>query len=76
GYVIEANTGRNSPMDGFQTHEILDGWGTDNVFRNNVAEVNGPGFGYSLTPERDNVVECSNTASGAKGGDMNVTCSR
>jgi parallel beta-helix repeat protein len=75
GYLIEGNTGTNSPQDGFQTHEILDGWGTNNVFRGNTAEVNGPGFGYSLTPERDNVVECSNAASGAGEGVTNVTCS-
>jgi hypothetical protein len=75
GYLIEGNTGTNSPGDGFQTHEILDGWGTGNVFRGNTASVNGPGFGYSLTPERDNVVECSNTATGAAEGVTNVTCS-
>lgn len=75
GWRIERNTGRNSPLDGFQTHEIVDGWGTENVFRNNTAEVNGPGFGYSLKPMRDNVVDCSNTASLAGQGLSNVPCS-
>ena len=28
GWLIKANTGHNSPEDGFQTHQILDGWGT------------------------------------------------
>jgi len=74
GYLIEGNVGTNSIQDGFQTHEIIDGFGTNNTFRNNTAAVNGPGFGYSLTPERDNVVECNNTASGAEEGVMNVTC--
>lgn len=74
-WLIEANIGTNSPLDGFQTHEILDGWGTRNVFRANTAEVNGPGFGFSLTPERDNVVACSNTASNAGEGTSNVPCS-
>jgi hypothetical protein len=74
GWRIEENTGRNSPLDGFQTHEILDGWGTENVFRNNVAEVNGPGLGYSLKPVRDNVVDCSNTASHAEQGLSNAPC--
>ncbi|MER7795877.1 right-handed parallel beta-helix repeat-containing protein [Microbacterium sp. NPDC096154] len=74
-WLIEDNHGVNSPLDGFQTHEILDGWGTRNTFRGNIAEVNGPGFGYSLTPERDNVVTCDNTASNAAEGDMNVECS-
>ena len=74
GWTIENNTGRHSPLDGFQTHEILDGWGTGNVFRNNTAEVNGPGFGYSLSPVRDNVVECSNRASQAGKGVSNEPC--
>jgi hypothetical protein len=74
GWRIEGNTGKNSPLDGFQTHEIVDGWGTENVFRNNTAEVNGPGFGYSLKPMRDNVVDCSNTASKAAQGVSNVPC--
>lgn len=74
GWRIEGNIGRNSPQDGFQTHEIIDGWGTENVFHNNVAEVNGPGLGYSLKPARDNVVDCSNTASQAGQGLSNITC--
>ncbi len=74
GWQIERNAGKNSPLDGFQTHEILDGWGTGNVFRENTAEVNGPGFGYSLKPVRNNVVECSNTASHAEQGLANLPC--
>lgn len=74
-WLIEANAGTDSPLDGFQTHEILDGWGLGNVFRANTAAVNGPGFGFSLTPALTNVVECDNTASGAGQGTSNVTCS-
>ncbi len=74
-WLIEANIGTDSPMDGFQTHQILDGWGSGNVFRGNTAAVNGPGFGFSLTPALDNVVECGNKASGAGEGVSNVTCS-
>jgi hypothetical protein len=73
-WLIAGNVGTNSPRDGFQTHEILDGWGTRNVFRSNVANVNGPGFGFSLTPARDNVVACDNQASAAGEGLTNVTC--
>jgi nitrous oxidase accessory protein NosD len=75
-WLIEGNEGTNSPLDGFQTHEILDGWGTGNVFSDNTADVNGDGFGYSLTPELDNTVECSNEASDAGEGTTNVTCTR
>lgn len=74
-WLIEGNSGVNSPGDGFQTHEIIDGWGTRNDFRDNSAAVNGPGFGYSLTPVLDNVVGCGNTASSAGEGLSNVTCS-
>lgn len=73
-WTIDNNSGRNSPADGFQTHEIVDGWGTGNVFRNNTAEVNGPGFGYSLNPVRGNVIECSNSASQAGKGVSNEPC--
>ena len=73
-WIIEDNTGVNSSMDGFQVHQILDGWGKGNRFRDNTATVNGPGVGFSLTPVQDNVVECSNTVSAAKEGYSNVTC--
>jgi parallel beta-helix repeat protein len=75
GWTIEGNVGTNSPKDGFQTHQILDGWGIHNTFRNNTATVNGPGFGYALTPVLSNTVACSNTASGAREGLSNTHCS-
>ncbi|NTV39918.1 MAG: hypothetical protein HGA51_08195, partial [Demequinaceae bacterium] len=74
GWLIEGNVGVNSPMDGFQTHEIVTGWGTGNTFRNNTADVNGPGFGFSLTPVRANVVECSNSVTRGAEGYANVSC--
>jgi len=74
GWLVEGNTGTSSPTDGFQTHEILEGWGDRNVFRGNVATVDGTGFGFSLTPELSNVVECDNTATGAGEGLSNVEC--
>lgn len=73
-WVIEANEGVDSTMDGFQVHDVADGWGRGNVFRDNVAKVNGPGYGFALRPEQDNVVECSNTVSNAKEGLSNVPC--
>jgi hypothetical protein len=74
GWTIEGNVGTTSPKDGFQTHQILDGWGTHNTFRNNTATVNGPGLGYALTPVLSNTVDCSNTASGAREGLSNTHC--
>ncbi|MET1044136.1 MAG: right-handed parallel beta-helix repeat-containing protein [Microbacteriaceae bacterium] len=73
-WLIEANTGVNSPQDGFQTHEILDGWGDRNTFRGNTATVNGPGVGFALTPANENVLECTNSATAAAAGMSNVDC--
>ncbi|WP_430868911.1 right-handed parallel beta-helix repeat-containing protein [Demequina aurantiaca] len=73
-WLIEGNVGESSPNDGFQTHEILEGWGAGNVFRDNVADVGGPGYGISLTPSLDNVVACSNIVTNAAEGYSNVAC--
>jgi len=74
-WTIVGNTGRTSPQDGFQTHEIVPGWGTGNHFADNVAQVDGPGHGFALTPALGNTVACSNSASGAGEGLTNVVCS-
>ena len=73
-WLIENNTGVNSPKDGFQTHEILDDWGDRNIFRGNTATVNGPGVGFALTPEKQNVLECTNSATAADEGLSNADC--
>jgi hypothetical protein len=75
GWLIRDNTGTHSPEDGFQTHSVVDGWGTDNTFENNVANVDGPGYGIHLAPVDDNVVACSNKAVGAAKGLTNISCS-
>jgi hypothetical protein len=72
---IVGNSGSTSPRDGFQTHEILEGWGTGNHFEGNTADVGGPGYAIALTPVLGNTVACSNTASGAAKGLSNVACS-
>ncbi len=51
--------------DGFQTHLVYDGYGTENVFRNNRVDGEIPGFGIGLYPALDNVVACNNVAAGA-----------
>lgn len=73
-WLIEGNTGIDSPRDGFQTHEILKGWGARNQFRGNRATVNGAGYGFALTPVAGNTVSCDNTATGAARGLANVPC--
>jgi hypothetical protein len=74
GWVIESNVGQQSPGDGFQTHQILSGWGTRNVFAHNTARVNGPGYAIRLAPANANVVRCDNIAFGAARGLSNVSC--
>ena len=73
-YLIEGNTGTTAPEDGFQTHQILDGWGDFNVFRANDGVVHGPGNGISSWPPGANVVTCDNTVSGAGEGLSNIDC--
>lgn len=74
GWTIENNHGVDSPVDGFQTHSVVDGWGTDNLFKGNIADVNGSGFGINVTPALDNVVACDNQANGAAAGLTNTDC--
>jgi hypothetical protein len=66
GWLIQGNVGRNSPKDGYQTHDVEDGWGTGNVFRANAA-INIKGYGIALTPPLANKVACDNKVSGGAG---------
>ena len=75
GWLVAFNSGLNAPNDGFQTHQIVSGWGDANTFRSNVAAVNGPGYAFHLTVVGANVVGCDNTFSGAALGLANVACS-
>lgn len=75
GWTISDNTGTTSPVDGFQLHRILDGWGIDNVFDANTAVVNGPGYGVNLSTNKTlNRVTCTNVAQFAAKGVSNVAC--
>lgn len=71
-WLIEGNIGTSSPLDGFQTHEILSGWGRGNVFRANTATgIAAAGVGFGLRPPLDNKASCDNTVQGTFG---NVPC--
>jgi Right handed beta helix region len=71
-WLIQGNRGSNSPLDGFQTHNVADGWGTGNVFKDNTA-TNVAEYGIALKPVLGNKVGCDNKASGGKGL-SNVDC--
>ena len=74
-WTVDGNDGRNSPKDGFQTHNILQQWGDNNIFTHNTGTVNGPGYGIAMTPPMNNIIACSNTLTGAQKGTSNIPCS-
>jgi hypothetical protein len=64
GYVIQGNTGHHTNGDGFQTHRIVDGWGTGNVFRGNTIDLgNSGGVGINDTAG-GNTITCDNEVTG------------
>ncbi len=63
-WLIEDNAGHNSPLDGFQTHQIIDGAGAGNTFRRNTAYLNGSGYAFHFAPPNDNVLTCDNRVIG------------
>jgi parallel beta-helix repeat protein len=73
-WLIEGNVGHNSVVDGFETHEVVSGWGRGNVFKANTADVDGSGYAFNLTPANDNKVSCDNKVAGAAKGLANVPC--
>ena len=73
-WLVADNVGKDAPEDGFQTHEILTGWGDHNLFTRNQAEVNGPGHAISSWPPGSNVVTCDNDSSSAGEGLSNIAC--
>lgn len=62
-YLIVGNQGSDALLDGFQTHQILDGWGENNVFDGNTADVGADGYGFNIDTDGDDAlgnVVCSN----------------
>jgi hypothetical protein len=74
---IQGNVGRNTPKDGYQTHHIVDDWGSHNVFVDNTAEGAVPGVDFYVHDAEStaNVIECNNRGSGGS-ATSNVSCSR
>lgn len=66
GYLIEGNKGDKTPADGFQVHQIMNGWGTGNTFRNNTINLDGgKGVGINDTVG-GNTIACNNKVSGGQ----------
>jgi hypothetical protein len=76
GWLISANRGSRAPVDGYQVHEILDGWGYRNLFSANISAVDAGGYAIKVTKTHsDNVVKCDNKVSAAGEGLTNISCS-
>ncbi|GAA2722110.1 right-handed parallel beta-helix repeat-containing protein [Cellulomonas aerilata] len=74
-WTVADNVGRHSPLDGFQTHDVADGWGTRNTFTANRGELrSGEGFLIALRPENENVARCDNALLTDVGGLSNKDC--
>lgn len=76
-YLVENNTGTNTLTDGFQVHTVYAGWGANNAFRANTANVNASGYGFnvvSTSMQFGNIIYCSNIVTGAGLGFANVSC--
>jgi hypothetical protein len=68
-YTITDNVGYNALLDGFQIHVAIKGWGNNNYFANNTANVNGPGYGLSVqSGTTGNVWKCNNIVNNAAKG--------
>lgn len=74
GYTVEDNVGVASLTDGFQVHVAVKGWGENNVFHGNSAQVKKPYFGVNVAASATgDVVGCDNKVTG--GGSLaNVAC--
>jgi hypothetical protein len=71
--IGQNTTGQSALVDGFQTHVILSGWGKNNVFSSNTANVNASGYGFNIqTSGTGNVVYSNNTVTGAGSGVSNI----
>ena len=81
-YLIESNEGFNPQgsvlKDGFQVHCAVNGWGNNNVFKNNKCEVNASGYGINITLSSSkgkaigNKVFSDNMVIGAQSGLTNI----
>lgn len=73
GYTVRDNQGTHAIRDGFQVRVELAGWGNDNVFIANAADVQATGYGFRIFGT-GNVLKCGNTATNAAQGLSNVAC--
>ncbi|NTW42171.1 MAG: hypothetical protein HGA44_20220 [Cellulomonadaceae bacterium] len=74
-WTVSDNVGQASPLDGFQTHDVSDGWGTLNAFSGNSGSLtDGEGFLIAMRPVNDNWASCDNRLLGGVGELSNEPC--
>lgn len=81
-YLIENNTGTNPGgsifKDGYQVHVAVNGWGNNNLFKNNTCTVNATGYGFNIQlsgsngTTTGNKVYTNNIVNGAASGVSNI----
>lgn len=84
-YLIENNMGTNPGgsifKDGYQVHVALQGWGNNNLFKNNTCAVNATGYGFNIQlsgsngTTTGNKVYNNNIVTGATSGVANIPLS-
>ena len=75
GWTVEDNRGTASLRNGFEVWVEIDGWGADNVFRRNDADVRADGYGFSVNARAlRTVVACDNVVRNAGSGFGTVPC--
>lgn len=73
-YQVLDNHGTYTLKDGFQTYSVASGWGNNNVFGGNVADLQASGYGIRVTGVTGTVVRCDNVVTNAGSGMSNVGC--
>ncbi|RZS77925.1 chondroitinase B-like protein [Motilibacter rhizosphaerae] len=74
-WTVTGNSGSTTLLDAFQVHQVLAGWGQDNVFRGNRVAGGVPGWTVGVYPPKaasGNRVACDDT--GAHEGVSNIAC--
>jgi parallel beta-helix repeat protein len=72
GWHITGNGGTTSRRDGYLSEQGVQGWGKGNDFRDNAADVNGPGYGLRVGAK--NLVGCDNQVRAAAEGYSDIGC--
>ena len=75
GWTVEDNRGTASLRNGFEVWVEVDGWGVDNVFRRNDANVGAAGYGFHVNERALRTqLACDNAVRNAGSGFANVSC--